>query len=95
MPSGIHQHHARAPDHLLGPVVAPQSAYPDTLDALGVDDRQPRMQAAAEAPLLAAGQDPPQDLEQPLLNPAPDPAVDRAPWHRLRVCLQQSCTDES
>jgi hypothetical protein len=81
---GVHHQHALASDKLLGPVVAARPAHPDTLDALGIDDRQAGLRATTAATPLAAGQGPHQDREHALLDPPPEPAVDRAPGRKPR-----------
>ena len=85
MSLGIDQRDALAPDQLLGPIVAARPAHTDALDALGVDDRQPRLGAASAAPSLTAGESAHQRLEQAFVGPAPEPAIDRAPgWKASR-----------
>ncbi len=44
-----------------------------------VGDRRSRFRAANTTPLRQAGRGPHQNLEQPLRDPAPEPAIDRAP----------------
>ena len=59
-------------------------AHADALDALCVDDRQPRFRPAPATPPQSAGQGPHQVIKQPLRDPAPETAIDRTPRRKAR-----------
>ena len=74
---GIHQRHTFAPEHLLACIVTTGSAHRDAFHRLGVDDAQPGGWATPRSP--AAGDLLHVRVEQALLAPAAEPAIDGAP----------------
>ena len=72
---GVRQRNALAADQPLGSVL---TASFDALDALRVDDRQARFRSTPTA-ALPRREEPHQAVKQTLLDPVPEPAVDRPP----------------
>ena len=82
---GVHQHVARAPDQLLGAVVAAHAAHLGGLDGLAVDRARTGLRIASQADAQALAQEPMHPFPGAVEPPGAQIVVHRLPgWPLLR-----------